>query len=60
MMELELGGQKYTDWLQEIVGQGGQLSWIRRNGIANLHNAGRTPEELAEAVFRSERLKVGD
>ncbi|CAK5087607.1 unnamed protein product [Meloidogyne enterolobii] len=53
-----INSKNYTDFLAEIRTIGGEFTWIRKNNLGKIQNAGRSPKEIATAIFDSERIKV--
>nr|CAD2189306.1 unnamed protein product [Meloidogyne enterolobii] len=52
-----INSKNYTDFLAEIRTIGGEFTWIRKNNLGKIQNAGRSPKEIATAIFDSERIK---
>jgi len=53
-----INSKSYSDFLSEIRSIGGEFTWIKKNNLGKIQNAGRSPKEIAAAIFNSERIKV--
>ncbi|CAK5089109.1 unnamed protein product [Meloidogyne enterolobii] len=53
-----INSKNYSDFLSEIRNIGGEFTWIRKNNLGKIQNAGRSTKEIATAIFDSERIKV--
>ncbi|KAL3112739.1 hypothetical protein niasHT_019713 [Heterodera trifolii] len=47
----------YDDWLGTIRREGGQMAWLWRKSFAEVHNLGRTKQQMDEAVLSSKRIR---
>uniref|UniRef100_A0A915NSU6 Phospholipid/glycerol acyltransferase domain-containing protein n=1 Tax=Meloidogyne floridensis TaxID=298350 RepID=A0A915NSU6_9BILA len=52
-----INSKSYSDFLSEIRSIGGEFTWIKKNNLGKIQNAGRSPKEIAAAIFNSERIK---